>query len=414
MSAGAHQTCGLMIMMSDTFKGAGCAKGGTFMSSYANFRLESTTRESLKEAAMTTINAAGSSMDTLSNFTDGSRAVIVLSSSNDASVPDKNQWGIYDTFSELGMDGTDGSSSQNLKHLQTGATGHNFEDYYPEEMISFLYDTLGYGSLEEGGDTRRDEDEALGTYTKFDQREFFPSSIDWSDENAYDRAFYGRQNGWIYTPTACQGAGSSDCRVHFALHGCQGRAENLGKVGYNDLASTNKIIMVYPDVACWDNEGDVDPTGFNTNTGMIPLAIKAMVERLTATSTTGGEGSSTTEEGDSAAGDQADSCVQYDASIEDAFESIASVRDFANGLIEYPIQFDSSSLESIPTSCEDQSNALEQMRTEKLRHRFIVIRTVVDILRAERTPWDDIHSTRESLKDNDDALVDAFDSLFWI
>ena len=44
MSAGAHFSCHLMIVMSDTFKGAGCAKGGAFMSRYAEFRDASTTR----------------------------------------------------------------------------------------------------------------------------------------------------------------------------------------------------------------------------------------------------------------------------------------------------------------------------------------------------------------------------------
>jgi len=98
-----------MIVMSNTFKGAGCTKGGAFMSEYANFRHADTTRESLKEAAMEVIDSAGSSIDPRSNFTDGSRAVIVLSASNDGSVPDKNQWGIYDIFTELGMNGVDGS-----------------------------------------------------------------------------------------------------------------------------------------------------------------------------------------------------------------------------------------------------------------------------------------------------------------
>ena len=109
MSAGAHMSCHLMIVMSNTFKGAGCTKGGAFMSKYANFRDASTTRESLSAAAMATIDAAGSTIDPTSNFTDGSRAVIVLSASNDGSVPDKNQWGIYDIFTELGMNGVDGS-----------------------------------------------------------------------------------------------------------------------------------------------------------------------------------------------------------------------------------------------------------------------------------------------------------------
>jgi len=102
--------------------------------------------------------------------------------------------------------------------------------------------------------------------------------------------------------------------------------------------------MVYPDLQCWDNEGDIDPEGFNTNSGIVPLAIKAMVERVTATSTTGsgsstgGEGSSTggeesTTGGEesSTGGDNIDSCAQYQASITEALESIESVRASANG-----------------------------------------------------------------------------------
>lgn len=127
--------------------------------------------------------------------------------------------------------------------------------------------------------------------------------------------------------------------MHFALHGCGAWAQSFAKSGYNDLASTNDIIMVYPDLYCWDNEGDIDPTGFNTNTGMVPLAIKAMVERVTATSTTGdgsstgGEGSTTGGEGSTTGGETVDSCTQYQASITEALESIETVRDFANGRI---------------------------------------------------------------------------------
>ena len=98
MSAGAHFSCHLMIVMSDTFKGAGCAKGGAFMSRYAEFRDASTTRDTLKAEAMDTIDKAGDRIDPVSNFEDGERAVIVVSASDDRSVPDKNQWGIYDIF----------------------------------------------------------------------------------------------------------------------------------------------------------------------------------------------------------------------------------------------------------------------------------------------------------------------------
>ena len=68
MSAGAHFSCHLMIVMSDTFKGAGCAKGGAFMSRYAEFRDASTTRDTLKKEAMDTIDKAGDRIDPVSNF----------------------------------------------------------------------------------------------------------------------------------------------------------------------------------------------------------------------------------------------------------------------------------------------------------------------------------------------------------
>ena len=158
--------------------------------------------------------------------------------------------------------------------------------------------------------------------------------------------------------------------------------------------------MVYPDLYCWDNEGDIDPTGFNTNTGMVPLAIKAMVERVTATSTTGdgsstgGEGSTTGGEGSTTGGETVDSCTQYQASISEALESIESVRDFANGRIPSHTQFDGSLLEDIPSSC-DLSASLQDIRAKKLRLRHIVIRAAIDQLRAERAPWTDIRSTRE-------------------
>ena len=140
--------------------------------------------------------------------------------------------------------------------------------------------------------TSDDSDGVLGTYTEFSQREFFPEDIDWeNDEN-----FMNRINGWIYTPTACEGEGSVNCRVHLAFHGCGGNAESLGKTGYNDLAAVNNIIIVYPDTACWDNEGDIDADGFNTNTGLIPTAIKAIIDRVTGSESTSGGDSSGDEE----------------------------------------------------------------------------------------------------------------------
>ena len=45
------------------------------------------------------------------------------------------------------MDGDDESVWQNLKHVDTGATGHSFLDTFPETMLDFIYDVLGYGQI---------------------------------------------------------------------------------------------------------------------------------------------------------------------------------------------------------------------------------------------------------------------------
>ena len=56
MSAGAHNSCHLMILMSDTIKGAGCTKGGAFMWGYSEFRSDTTTPETILERSMPIIH----------------------------------------------------------------------------------------------------------------------------------------------------------------------------------------------------------------------------------------------------------------------------------------------------------------------------------------------------------------------
>ena len=48
-----------------------------------------------------------------------------------------------------GLNSAEGAG-QNLKHVETGRTGHNFLDTFPEIMLSFIYDTLGYTPIVSG------------------------------------------------------------------------------------------------------------------------------------------------------------------------------------------------------------------------------------------------------------------------
>ena len=65
----------------------------------------------------------------------------------------------------------------------------------------------------------------------------------------------------------------------------------MGNAQYNRLAALNNIIMVYPDTRCWNNDEDpdgIDHYNYNKKTGILPTAIKAMIDRVTGGMTDGG------------------------------------------------------------------------------------------------------------------------------
>ena len=52
--------------------------------------------------------------------------------------------------------------------------------------------------------------------------------------------------------------------------------------------------MVYPDTRCWNNDEDpdgIDQFDYNKKTGILPTAIKAMIDRVTGGQTDGGDNS---------------------------------------------------------------------------------------------------------------------------
>jgi len=101
--------------------------------------------------------------------------------------------------------------------------------------------------------------------------------------------------GYLYVPAACRGAGAK-CAVHVVFHGCLQSAESVGdavyaKLGYNEWADTNGIIVLYPQVnknvvpvnpnGCWDWWG-YSGLDFQTQSGTQIAAIHAMVKTLTS------------------------------------------------------------------------------------------------------------------------------------
>ena len=76
--------------------------------------------------------------------------------------------------------------------------------------------------------------------------------------------------------------------------------------------------MVYPDTRCWDQHGDIDPTGYKTKDGIVQTALRDMINRLTAEP----EDDSDTPE---------IQCEDYSDILLTADESLTSVVDFLAG-----------------------------------------------------------------------------------
>ena len=67
------------------------------------------------------------------------------------------------------------------------------------------------------------------------------------------------------------------------FHSCGAPSEHFAKdLGYNEFASTNDIIMVYPDSQCWGYNGTATDDKAFTRDGMMPKTIMSMVDRVTS------------------------------------------------------------------------------------------------------------------------------------
>ena len=66
------------------------------------------------------------------------------------------------------------------------------------------------------------------------------------------------------------------------MHVCGGNADyTMSYDGVREIAATNDMIVVYPQSFCWNMDGDIDETNFETKDGLYPKALMAMICRLT-------------------------------------------------------------------------------------------------------------------------------------
>jgi poly(3-hydroxybutyrate) depolymerase len=105
------------------------------------------------------------------------------------------------------------------------------------------------------------------------------------------------QYGYIYVPKSCE---TKTCKVHLVFHGCLQGATEIGDeyyrtTGYNELADTNNIIVLYPQAkrskpvplnpqGCWDwwgySSNDTEDPDFYKQTAIQISVVKKMLDRL--------------------------------------------------------------------------------------------------------------------------------------
>lgn len=129
-------------------------------------------------------------------------------------------------------------------------------------------------------------DRVGGRLLRFSQAEFAPTKKTGLGEI-----------GYAYVPPSCQ---RERCAVHIVFHGCAQGQDVIGdrfatSTGYNELADTNRLIVLYPQVrtskaypynprGCWDFWGyaSLNPyqPDFHTKQAPQMAAVKAMLDRL--------------------------------------------------------------------------------------------------------------------------------------
>ena len=78
--------------------------------------------------------------------------------------------------------------------------GHKFAGGSAQFMIEYLYQALGYSDSLVSDNKIDEKDPSVGKFSSFDQVEFYPSSVNWTEE----LNFKGREKGYIYVPKACE------------------------------------------------------------------------------------------------------------------------------------------------------------------------------------------------------------------
>lgn len=303
LSSGAFMTSQFYVVHSKTMVGAGIVAGGPYFCSgswAANTLVENATTtcmNPLTESVGPNVPflvekaeafAEAGLIDPLDNLTDdriylfsGRSDRVVTSTVVDATrtffvsvgVPEEN------ILYRMGVEAGHAIITDNDDDTRCARTESPFINNCGFEQSHEILEHI-YGELNPPADT------LSGEIVEFWQKDFIESSTTSMSDSAF-----------LYVPESCN---SNPCRVHVVFHGCQQGAKVIGNeyyetTGYNEVADTNGILVLYPQVqpsessplnpqGCWDfwgysSPGDPDPDFYSRNAPQIS-AVMRMLQRL--------------------------------------------------------------------------------------------------------------------------------------
>lgn len=296
LSSGAFMTVQLHLARSGSFCGAGIIAGGPFRcaESYRSRQLVAaedafienslyicmspltaqTAPQPRNLAALTRQTAEAGLIDDIVNLADD--RLYIFTGSRDDVVYSDVVARTRQFYELLGVKG------DNIAYHDSVPAGHSIITDNPEDSVLATNQPpyINNGGFMQSheilrhiyGELKPPAERAAGRLIRFDQGEFVGADAPWASMSRF---------GYAYIPSQVVAGAVAEPRVHIALHGCKqgynytdyvnGRADTANRppygnryvttTGYNEIAESNDIIVLYPQAEGTDNGRIQNPDG---------------------------------------------------------------------------------------------------------------------------------------------------------
>ncbi|MDM0110782.1 fibronectin type III domain-containing protein [Variovorax sp. J22R133] len=309
LSSGGFMANQLGYAYSSTFRGVGVFAAGPYMcAGHSNYTAcmynASISTQMLNTMQADINNWSGTAIDNKTNVAQ--QKVYLFVGNSDTTVGPNPMNAVQTQYTANGV------TAANMEYVKRAGAAHTF----PTDFDATGNNGCGSASSPYISNCSYDGAKAVLTklYGPLNARNDAPGAANYIefDQTAFTSNPGMAPTGWVYVPAACAN-GTTACRVHVALHGCQQNYATVGdrfikNTGYSRWADTNRIVVLFPQTrvdntsrptsasgslanpnGCWDWIGWYG-SNFAQRAGSQQVAIKAMVDQLSSGSGGGGGG----------------------------------------------------------------------------------------------------------------------------